>query len=357
MLQFTHESVPIRVVFGAGKLAELPTEATHLQYERVLVLSTPGQRALGEQAVQLLGERAAGLHPAAVMHVPVEVVATATEVARELKADACLAIGGGSTIGLAKALALELSLPIIAIPTTYAGSEMTPIWGLTEQGIKRTGRDPRVRPRLVIYDPELTLSLPPKVAGPSGINALAHCIEALYAPDADPITLLLAAEGIRALHRGLPRVVAEPADLNARSTALYGAWLAGVALGSATLGLHHKLCHTLGGSFNLPHAEVHTVILPHAAAYNAAAAPEAMLIAGRAMGANNVPGAIFDLAQRVQGPTALEAIGMREADLDYAAELATRNPYANPAPVTREGIRRLLDDAFFGRRPDGADND
>ena len=228
---------------------------------------------------------------------------------------------------------------------------MTPIWGLTEGGVKRTGRDPRVLPRVVIYDPQLTLSLPPRIAGPSGINALAHCVEALYAPDASPIVALMAEEGIRALAASLPAVSRAPEDLEARSGALYGAWLAGTALGAATLGLHHKLCHTLGGSFNLPHAEVHTVILPHAAAYNAPAAPAAMARAARALGADDAPGAIFDLAGALGAPTALRDIGMREADLDRAAELATQNPYPNPAPVTYAGVRRLLEDAFHGRRP------
>jgi alcohol dehydrogenase class IV len=257
----------------------------------------------------------------------------------------------GSAIGLAKAIALELGLPIVAVPTTYAGSEMTQIWGITEGGEKRTGRDPRVLPRTVIYDPALTLSLPARVAGPSGINAIAHCVEALYAPNVNPIIALMAEEGIRALAGSLPTVVHNPSDLDARAQALYGAWLAGTALGAATLGLHHKLCHTLGGSFNLPHAEVHTVILPHAAAYNASAAPAALARAGRALGTADAPGAIFDLAVALGAPTALRDIGMRADDLAAAADLATRNHYPNPAPVTREGVRRLLDDAFYGRRP------
>jgi len=351
MLQFTYEPQPTRVVFGAGRLDQLADEIARLNATRVLVLSTPGQRRLAERAAELLGDHAVGIHADAVMHVPIEVATVARAEASRLRADCCVAIGGGSTIGLAKAIALELGLPILAIPTTYAGSEMTSIWGLTENGVKRTGRDSRVLPRTVIYDPSLTLGLPPRIAGPSGINALAHCVEALYAPDASPIIALMAEEGIRALAASLPLVVQSPGDIDARAQALYGAWLAGTALGAATLGLHHKLCHTLGGSFNLPHAEVHTVILPHAAAYNAAAAPAALARAARALGAAAAPGAIFDLAVSLGAPTALRDIGMREEDLDSAAELATRNPYPNPAAVTRDGVRRLLDDAFYGRRP------
>jgi alcohol dehydrogenase class IV len=353
MLEFTHDSQPGRVIFGAGRRDRLAAELGRLGVTRALVLSTPGQRGLADWAAGQLSERAAGIYAGAVLHVPAEVAAAARAEAARRGADSCVAIGGGSTIGLAKAIALELGLPIVAVPTTYAGSEMTPIWGLTEAGLKRTGRDPRVLPRSVIYDPELTLSLPPRVAAPSGINALAHCVEALYAPDASPIVALIAEEGIRALAGGLPAVIRDPDDIGARARALYGAWLAGSSLGGAAMGLHHKLCHTLGGSFNLPHAEVHTVILPHAAAYNAAAAPAAMARVARALGAEAAPGAIFDLAASLGAPTALRSIGMREEDLDAAAELATRSPYPNPAPITREGVRQLLDDAFYGRRPAG----
>jgi maleylacetate reductase len=351
MLQFSYEPQPTRVIFGVGRLDQLAGEVARLGATRALVLSTPGQRGLAERAAVLLDDRLAGIHAGAVMHVPIEAATLARDEAARLQADCCVAIGGGSTIGLAKAISLEFGLPILAVPTTYAGSEMTSIWGLTEGGVKRTGRDARVLPRTVIYDPALTLGLPARIAGPSGINALAHCVEALYAPDTNPIIELMAEEGIHALAASLPLVVRSPDDIDARVQALYGAWLAGAALGAVTLGLHHKLCHTLGGSFNLPHAEVHTVILPHAAAYNAAAAPAALARVARALGAADAPGAIFDLTVRLGGPTALREIGMRAEDLDTAAELATRNPYPNPAPVTRAGVRRLLDDAFYGRRP------
>lgn len=351
MLHFTYEALPSRVIFGAGRAAELPDAIERLGAARVLVLATPRGRAEAERLAAPLGARVAGIYDGAAMHVPAEVARQACVQARALAADCSLAVGGGSTIGLAKAIALELGLPIVALPITYAGSEMTKIWGLTEGGAKRTGRDPRVLPRVVIYDPELTLGLPARVAGPSGMNALAHCVEALYAPDANPITGLLAEEGIRALGRSLPQVVAAPEDIDARAEALYGAWLAGAALGAVSMGLHHKLCHTLGGSFSLPHAEVHTVILPHAAAYNAPAAPAALARVARALGAAAAPGALWDLAARLGAPLSLRALGMRAEDLDAAAELATRNPYANPAPVTRAGVRRLLEDAFAGRRP------
>lgn len=348
---FSYEPLPARVIFGAGSLAQLPDQAAHLGATRILVLTTPGQQALGARAAALLGARSVGVYAGAVMHVPLESATAARAEAVRANADACLAIGGGSTIGLAKAIALESGLPVIAVPTTYAGSEMTPIWGLTNAGVKQTGRDLRVLPRLVIYDPELTLSLPPQIAGPSGINALAHCVEALYAPDTNPIISLMAEEGIRALAKHLPVVAKTPGDLEGRTGALYGAWLAGAALGAATLGLHHKLCHTLGGSFNLPHAEVHTVILPHAVGYNAAAAPQAIARVAQALGSEHAAGALFDLAVALGAPTSLQTIGMRNQDLERAAELATQNTYPNPAPITRAGVRQLLDDAFYGRRP------
>jgi len=353
MLEFTYEALPARVVFGSGSLERLPEEAARLGLRRALVLSTPGKRALAEDVARRLGERAAGIHAAAVMHVPIEVALAGRAEAARLGADGYVAIGGGTAIGLAKGIALATGLPIIAIPTTYSGSEMTPVQGITEGGLKRTTRDPRLLPKVVIYDPELTFGLPPGVSGPSGMNAMAHCVEALYAPNANPITSLMAEEGIRALGASLPLVVREPRDPEARAQALYGAWLGGAALGAIVMGLHHKLCHVLGGTFDLPHAETHTLILPHAAAYNRQAAPAAMARIARALGASNPPAALFDLARSLGAEMRLAAFGLGAADLDRAAELAAQSPYPNPAPVTREGVRALLQDAYDGRRPAG----
>ena len=288
------------------------------------------------------------------MHVPIENARRAREAAARVDADCAVAIGGGSAIGVAKAIALERTLPIVAVPTTYSGSEMTPIYGLTEGGVKRSGRDVRVQPATVVYDPALTVSLPPRVSGSSGMNAIAHAVEALYAADATPIGSLLAAEAIRALARSLPVVVKAPANLDARADALYGAWLAGSALAVASMSLHHKLCHALAGAFNLPHAELHAVVLPHATAFNADASPEAMRTIGDALGAPDAAQGLYDLAVTIGAPLSLEEIGMPEDGLDFAAELAVRNPYANPRPVDRPGVRALLDEAYYGRRPAGA---
>ncbi|MDF3834397.1 maleylacetate reductase, partial [Cupriavidus basilensis] len=263
MLRFAYQSLPSRVVFEAGGLARLPEEVEKLGARRALVLTTPEQRPLGERVAQALGARAAGVHDKAQMHVPMETAEAARAEAARLGADCCVAVGGGSTIGLGKAIALTSDLPIVAVPTTYAGSEMTPIYGLTDGGLKKTGRDLRVLPRTVIYDPELTLTLPAQLSACSGMNAMAHAVEALYAQDANPIISLMAEASIGALAVALPAVMDNPADLEARSGALYGAWLAGACLGSVGMALHHKLCHTLGGSFNLPHAQAHTIVLPY----------------------------------------------------------------------------------------------
>jgi maleylacetate reductase len=351
MRSFTYDQLPARVVFGAGSIERLADEVARLGATRALVLSTPGQRRLGEEGAHRLGALSAGIYAEAAMHVPAETARAALEVTQRIAADCLVAVGGGSTVGLAKAIARDIGIPIIAVPTTYAGSEMTPIFGITEGGVKRTGRDRRVLPRAVIYDPELTLALPAKISATSGMNALAQCVEALYAPDGNPIVSLMAAEGIRALAGALPIIVVNGADLEARGDALYGAWLAGTALGATTMGLHHKLCHTLGGSFNLPHAEVHTIILPHATAYNREAAPHAMRTIAAMLGAEDAAQGLYDLAQRIGAPLALGDLGMREDGLDRAAQLATENPYANPRPVDYAGVRHLLDDAYRGARP------
>lgn len=351
MQPFVYQAPATRVIFGAGTLSRLPGEVAQLGARRALVLSTPEQRASAEHVAALLGERAAGIFARAAMHVPIESAREAREEARRLDADCAVAIGGGSTTGLGKAIALDSGLPIIAVPTTYAGSEMTPIYGLTEGGVKRTGRDERVRPRSVIYDPELTLGLPLAMTVTSAFNAIAHAAEGLYAPDGNPVIALMAEEGIRASAAALPPLQRNPRDLDARSDALYGAWLCGTVLGAITMGLHHKLCHTLGGSFNLPHAEVHTVVLPHALAYNASAAPEAMARVARALGVSDAARGVFELARQLGAPTSLAAIGMTADGLDRAADLAVQNQYPNPRPLERAALRALLQRAFDGAPP------
>jgi maleylacetate reductase len=351
MKDFVYIGRPARVIFGMDSLKRLPEEVERLGARKALVLSTPEQRASAEQVAALLGDRAAGVFDRAVMHVPIETAREARAHAAKLGADCAIAIGGGSTIGLGKAIALESSLPIIAIPTTYAGSEMTSIYGITEAGMKKTGRADQVLPRTVIYDPALSLGLPVGMSITSGINAIAHAAEGLYSATTNPIIELMAEEGIRALGRALPRIKDMPRDFEVRSDALYGAWLCGTVLASVDMALHHKLCHTLGGTFNLPHAETHTIVLPHALAYNAPAAPEAMRRIARALEGRSAAQAVYDLAKSNGAPVALRDIGMREGDLDKACDIACSNQYPNPRPLERDGIRQLLQDAFEGKRP------
>jgi maleylacetate reductase len=348
---FLYNGLPSRVIFGAGSIAQLPAELDRLGAKRALVLSTPEQKSSINEVALALGARCAGTYDKAAMHVPVEVAEDARRVARELGADCCVTVGGGSTTGLGKAIALTSTLPILAVPTTYAGSEMTPIYGLTEGGLKKTGRDTRVLPKTVIYDPNLTLSLPAALSAASGMNAIAHCVEALYAHDGNPIISLMAEEGIRALAVSLPKIKIKMEDLNARGDALYGAWLAGVALGAAGMALHHKLCHVLGG-FGLPHAETHSIVLPHAMRYNRDAAAEAMRSVGRALKAEDAPGAVWDLERGLGIPMKLSDIGMKEADIERAARIATEAPYPNPRKVEYGPVLELLRAAYEGRRPD-----
>ncbi|MFF2318332.1 maleylacetate reductase [Arthrobacter sp. NPDC058097] len=345
---FFYASLPMRVSFGAGYRSKLADEVNKLGLKRVLVLSTGFQEDLAQEISDSLGDLSAGVYAKAEMHVPIETAQDAQRFATDAGADGCIAVGGGSTTGLGKAIALEYGTPIIALPTTYAGSEMTPVWGLTADGVKKTGKDPRVLPTSVIYDPELTLSLPVGMSVTSGFNAIAHAVEALYAPDGSPIISLMAEEGIRALIKALPDITRDPDNIEYRSEALYGAWLCGATLGATTMSLHHKLCHTLGGTFNLPHAETHTVVLPYALAYNAPSAPSAVEALQRATGCADPATRLRELSLELGAPASLRDLGLTEENVETAVDLATRNPYANPREVTSDGIRRLLTAALNG---------
>jgi maleylacetate reductase len=337
---FVFAGLPTRVVFGAGRRAEAKAEAARLGMKMPLIVTGGHQSALGAELNRELG---AGHFDGAKMHTPIEVTNVAVAFFGERAADGVIALGGGSAIGLAKAIALRTDAPQIAIPTTFSGSEMTNILGETADGLKTTKRDQRIQPETVIYDPELTRDMPAMLMATSAMNAIAHGVEALYAVDGSPVISLMAEEGIRAMATALRAKAADDA--------LYGAWLCGAVLGAVSMALHHKLCHTLGGSFNLGHSETHTVILPHAAAYNAAAAPQAMARIARALGAPSAPQGLFDLAASLGAPTALKSIGMPEDGLARAADIAAASPYPNPAPLTREGILRLLNNAYHGHRP------
>lgn len=350
---FVYQGSPQRVVFGSGTVDRLGEEVARLGLGRVLVLTTPEQKAQGERIAGIIGAAAKDVFAGARMHTPTDVTAEAMAVVARAGIDGTVAVGGGSTTGLGKAIAFRTDLPQIVVPTTYAGSEMTDILGETEDGRKKTRRDPRIVPEVVVYDVDLTLTLPVPLSVASGFNAIAHSVEGLYARDGNPILSLMAEEGIRALAGALPRLKANAGDAEARADALYGAWLSGTVLAGTSMALHHKLCHVLGGGFDLPHAETHAVILPHAAAFNAPTAPEAMRRVARALGVADPAGGLFDTAKASGAPLTLREIGMPESGLDRAADLAVADPYWNPRPFDRAAIRALLDEAWHGRRPAG----
>lgn len=352
--EFTHEASQVRVVFAPGALRRVADEAARLQATRVVLIAGEPEAHWGDVVAAGLGKRLAARITDVVQHVPVPVAADATARAKDLDADLLVSVGGGSATGLAKAIARELGTPILAVPTTYAGSEMTPIWGLTDPNGKTTGRDERVRPRVVVYDPELTVSLPPRLTAASGLNALAHCVETLYAPDASPVTLLVAQEGARSIVAGLPRCVESPDDLAARSDALCGSWLAGWSLGTATMGLHHKLCHVLGGAYDLPHAQTHAVLLPYATAYVQDAAPEAMARLRRALGPDHPSEparALRQLALDLHIPSSLADLGMPANGIAHVVEDVLAHPPASPRPPDRESLTELLRRALHGTAP------
>ena len=354
MQSFVYNALPGRVIFGSGTISALKAEIERAGCKRALLLSTPEQAGELKKIAASIGPLAAGIFAQAAMHTPVDVTERALRAAKDCNADCTVAFGGGSSTGLGKAIALRTDLTQIAIPTTYAGSEMTPIIGETEAGRKTTQRTLKVLPEIVIYDVDFTLTLPARLTVTSGTNAIAHAVEALYAQDRNPVTSMMAEQAIAALGRALPAIVANPHEREARSEALYGAWLCGVCLGSVGMALHHKLCHVVGGSFNLPHADTHTVILPYAMAYNAKAAPEADKAVARALGGRDGTSALLALAKRLKSPDSLKSLGMKESDIDVAADYAVQNPYWNPRPIEREPIRALIADAWAGNPPRAA---
>jgi maleylacetate reductase len=346
---YVHDALPGRVVFGVGTVERVAGEVAALGIERALVIAGGSSKPTGDRLADRLGERYGGSFAEVRQHVPEELAAAAREAARATGIDGAVAVGGGSAIGLAKAVAVDLDVPVVAVPTTYSGSEMTPIYGITGRH-KRTGHDRRALPRVVVYDPALTVGLPPDVTAASGLNALAHGVEALYAPGTDPVVALHAEAGIRALAEGLPGAVAAPADLVARGTALHGAHLAGRALAVAGTALHHKLCHVLGGTFGLDHARTHAVVLPYVVDLLAPREPDALARAAVALSGPADPhaaaGLLADLADRLGAPTDLATLGLPADGLDQAAEMAAAATGFDPAE-----LRDLLGAAHAGRRP------
>ena len=343
----------VRVVFGLGSLGHVASEARVLG-TRIVIISGRHEADAAAAVSAELGDDLVWRIPDVVQHVPLAAVARGLEAALDVTAGVLVSIGGGSATGLAKAVARDAGLPIVAVPTTYAGSEMTPIWGQSDQSGKTTGRDPRVLPRTVVYDPALTVTMPAELTAASGMNALAHAMESLYAPDCTPNSSEVAEEAIQALAHGLPAAVSHPDDVKARAETLRGAWLAGWALGSTTMGLHHKLAHVLGGTYHLPHAAVHSVLLPHVAAFNAPAAPGPFSQAARALGVSGpeaVAPALFELATQLHAPTSLADLGLELNAAEMVAKIVAGDPAANPREFTEEDVSYLVRRAYLGEEP------
>jgi maleylacetate reductase len=350
-VRFEHETRSQRIRFGSGLASvAVAEEIRRLRADRVMLIATPAEGEIADRVAA--GLPVALRHNEVAAHVPVDLAQRARQAASEYDVDVLVPVGGGSTTGLAKAVALTSGLPIVAVPTTYAGSEATAVWGLTEGSSKTTGVDPRVLPTTVVYDAELTMSLPVPMSVASGLNALAHCIDSMWAPSADPIDRVLAGEGTRALAEGLPQVVARPTDLVGRELVLYAAYLSAVAFSSAGAGLHHKICHVLGGAYDLPHAETHAVVLRYVLALNAPSAPEAERWIAAAFGSATALEGLEALRRAVNAPRALRDLGLAEDDLPAAAEMVLAVvPPSNPAPVDRDRLERLLAAAWNGDDP------
>jgi alcohol dehydrogenase class IV len=340
-----------RVVFGVGRVDEVPAEVERLGLHRLLVVSTGSAKYTADDLCDVLGAAVAARITGVLQHVPEAEASEAVRLTTANDADGVLTIGGGSATGLGKAVAVSTGLPVLSVPTTYAGSEATSTYGITGAH-KRTGRDARALPRIVVYDPALTTGMPARLTAASGMNAMAHCVEALYAKGGDPITSSLAQEGIRRLASALPQATQNPAYLAVRSEALLGAHLAGWAMEHAGTALHHTLCHVIGGTYRVDHAEVHAVLLPYVAAYNSAAAPEALAQVAHALGATDAAHGLRSLAETLHTPTDLASLGVPGDGLDQVVEAALlavggRNPRRPDTP----SLRRLLDDAYAGRPP------
>ncbi|MEU2617676.1 maleylacetate reductase [Streptomyces sp. NPDC007157] len=348
-MRFVHDTLPQRVRFASGAAEEgLAAEVAALGARRVMVVAGAAEREFADRVTA--GLPVVHRHHDVVMHVPVEVAERARAAAAEQDVDALVSVGGGSTTGLAKAVALTTGLPIVAVPTTYAGSEATAVWGLTEDSVKTTGTDAKVLPRAIVYDASLTLSLPVGLSVASGLNALAHCVDSMWAPRTDPIDQALAAEGVRALRTGLPLVVKDPQALDGREQTLYGAYLAAVAFASAGSGLHHKICHVLGGMFNLPHAQTHAVVLPHVLAFNVPFAPDAERRLAAAFGSPTAVEGLVGLRDRLGAPRSLRDLGMpRDGVAAVAEAVVAAAPAGNPRPVTLDAITDLVRNAWEAR--------
>lgn len=348
---FTHEGPATRVVFGVDTLERTDSELERLGAERVFVVGSRGRAAVVERLHALLGARLVGSFTEAVIHTPVDVTERALVAVRGARADCVVAVGGGAAIGLSKALADRTDILQLVVPTTYSGSEMTSVLGETANGQKVTKRSARIAPEVVIYDVALTRSLPVQVSVTSGVNAIAHAVEALYARDQNPLSTLMAGEALDGFASALPGLARDSSNIELRSRALQAAWFSGTCLATVGMALHHKLCHTLGGMFGLPHAETHTAVLPHVARYNERAAPLAMQRVARALAVDDAARGLFAFASDLGATMSLRDLGMREDQIAAAVQGALESPYWNPRPIERDALQDLIRNAWAGTTP------
>src|SRR5438132_8260291 len=347
-----------RVLFGRGAIDRVGAEAEALG-ERVLFVCTPSLKASSHAARvrASLGDRLVAEFTEVEPHVPREAVEAARALADEKQVAVVVALGGGSATGVGKGAVVAEDRSLIAIPTTYAGSEMTPVFGTTDraEGRKSVRRDPAVLPKLVLYDPEVTLDLAPELTASTAINALAHCVEACYARNVNPSVPPVALEGIRRIVRSLPLCITNGRNLDAREDLLTGAYLAGFSIGNAAMALHHGLCHVLGGRTGVAHGVLNTVMLPHVMQFNADAVPDAMSAIADAMDAGArtrdfaaAPRGVAALVASLPVPKRLRDAGVPEAILDEVGTEAAGNATVrnNPKPVTDANLRELLHRAW-----------
>jgi len=278
--------------------------------------------------------------------VPSDRISEAVGAARD--AGGVLAVGGGSAIDLGKAISAGTGLPLVSVPTTYSGSEWTSYFGVRDPQRRMRGGGGGAHPVAIVYEPELTVDLPPETTVGTSMNALAHCAEALYVQGHNPAADEQALAGARLISDWLPRVVAAPRDLEARTELLRGAAHGGAALAGSMLALAHAMAQAIGGRYGLPHGTLNGICLPPVLRFNAAYAPEAVRRFGEAIGASDDPaGRVEDLAA-LAGPTRLSDLGMPETDLPaLAADAAQRGGnLANPKPATPQEIEQLIREVF-----------
>ncbi len=347
--RFTYRSDPVRIVFGAGAIAELPAEADFHNMSRLMVLCSPSRADFARRVTAPIADRCITFCDASAPNMPREVFERIVDDIKRQKLDGFVVIGGGSPIGLAKAAAATTKIPYIAVVTTYSGSEMAARWRIGIADDRISGDGPAALPATAIYDPELTLDLPPRFSAASGMNAMAHAVESLYGIDTNPIVQAMAEEAIKRLGSSLPRLVQNPRDLDARTEVLYGAWLA--ANFRAEVGLEHAIAQRVRQWFNLDHAHTHAVATPYAIGFNSAAAPDAMARIQRALGVSDAARGLYDLNVRLGLPTGLRGLGMREEDIGKAVDIVAAVKISHPRPVSKADLAEVIRQAFFGEPP------